>query len=105
MVRLVRFIPAFRSLAHTLLVTVKSMTWPLLLLSMVIYGFSVTFVSALADHYGTGGSNSPACEKFFGSLGLGMLSLFFSITGGQDWNEVLSPLQELGDFWVVLFIL
>lgn len=107
MLRLVRFIPAFRTLAHTLLVTVKSMVWPLILLSMLLYGFSVTFTNAVADHYAataSGPDDHPLYDEFFGTLPKAMRSLFWSITGGVDWCELLPPLQQLGPFWVAMFI-
>lgn len=106
MIRLVRFIRALRSLIHSILVTLKSLVWAMLLLVMIFYGFGVAFIQAVADHYFEDNERvmDPEIQKHWGSLDKAMYTLFVSITGGMSWTEAITPLFQLGALWVTLFI-
>jgi len=104
MVRLVRFIRALRALIYSLLVTIKSMVWAMLLLAMILYIFGVAFVQAVGDHYADAQPRDQQFDRFFGSLPKAMCTLFTSITSGLDWGDVLLACQRLGAHWVVLYV-
>ena len=49
-------------------------------------------------------ASAQASEEYFGNLGLTMLSLFMSISGGVSWENVISPLKEVSLVWVVVYL-
>jgi len=107
MVRLVRFITALRQLIHSILTTLKSLVWAMLLLVMILYGFGVAFTHGVADFYLTGGDIPSrlvlVIKQHWGSLPKVMRTLFMSITGGLNWWDVLEPLLWVSYLWVMLF--
>ena len=44
------------------------------------------------------------CE-FYGTLGLTMFTLFKSISGGINWHEMITPLEDVGFYCVGLFVM
>lgn len=120
MVRLVRFIRALRTLLYSIMVTMKSLVWALLLLLMIFYGFGVAFTQAVSEYnlgstYPVAGDRSCGdkdifqknmCELvvFWGTLPRSMFTLFKAIAGGVSWHEVVEPLGIIGWVWVGVFV-
>lgn len=112
MVRLVRFVRALRTLVYSILVTLKSLVWALLLLVMIYYGFGVLFTQAVADQCATTnftarGCDAPNLVRYWGGVGRSMFTLFKAMSGGVSWGEVVDPLGGVDPPWmyVTLFIL
>eukprot|EP00971_Amphidinium_carterae_P129266 2560376-Amphidinium_carterae.1 len=43
--------------------------------------------------------------KYYGSLGASMLTLFMSISGGADWQDLLEPLSQLSRAYSLIYVL
>merc|ERR1711865_702043 len=43
-------------------------------------------------------------ERCFRTVPRGMLTMFFSVTGGQDWYDVLQPLMRTSWIYAVVFL-
>ncbi|CAJ1385656.1 unnamed protein product, partial [Effrenium voratum] len=108
--RLLRFVMALRTLTQSILYTLKSLIWALVLLTLIVYVFGILFAQAVNDHI-TDPALPPLSDQalamseiYFGNLWLAMLSLFMSIAGGVSWEQVLVPLQAISWIWVMVFL-
>lgn len=111
--RIVRFVRALRTLVFSIVSTLKSVVWSLLLLTMIIYVFAIVFTQAASDHMTlveVSGEQtlSPLMAKLlldhWGSLALSMLSLFMSVAGGVSWLDVVQPLWDVDEIWLYIFL-
>lgn len=119
--RLVRFVRAFSILLYSIASTFKSLIWASLLMIVVMYFFGIVFSQAAVEalHFCDGqglsegvsencmkltGAEIEDLETFWGDLPTAMFSLFKSMTGGIDWQDVVQPLSTLSDMWVMLFV-
>ncbi|CAE7426722.1 Cacna1h [Symbiodinium natans] len=113
LMRVFRFVMAFRTLITSILYTLKSLFWALMLLIVIVYVFGVLFTQAVNDflleHDAAISTVLTARElelanKYFGSLANSMLSLYMSIAGGVSWEDVISPLLAVSEIWGFLFL-
>merc|ERR1712232_82030 len=105
--RIVRFVRALRTLVFSILCTLKSVVWAMLLLFMNIYVFGMVFAQAVSDHVHqyTRGVASPGLQLYWGTLPRSMFTLYKTISGGVSWHDVVHPLGELEGYWIMMFIL
>mmetsp|Transcript_61513 Transcript_61513/g.144092 ORF Transcript_61513/g.144092 Transcript_61513/m.144092 type:complete len:591 (-) Transcript_61513:360-2132(-) len=110
LMKIFRFVMALRTLVTSILHTLKSLFWAMILLSIIIYVFAILFVQAVSDYIDDPSSvplsseDQTASFKYFGSLPNTMLSLFMSICGGVSWEEVIAPLRTISWIWLVCFL-
>jgi voltage-gated sodium channel len=119
-VRLVRFIRSLRTLLHSIVYTLRSVFWALLLMLMIFYGFGVAFTQAVGDYRtdqdkDVNKSDKPdekerwtierdILDKYWRDLPTSMFTLFQSVTSGINWGEAVIPLRNVGSMWVWFFI-
>jgi len=106
--RIFRFVLALRTLVQSTIHTLKSLFWALVLLGLIVYVFALVFTEATGDmirDLRVVGDQQSASLRYFGSVTTTMLSLFMSIAGGVSWEDVLEPLRQVSEIWVVLFIM
>jgi len=110
--RIVRFIRALRTLVFSIICTLKSVFWSMMLLFIIIYVFGIVFTQATSDYvlaWEVGGDSKLAPEMYnklcyhYGNLADAMLTLFMSICGGVSWFDVVRPLRGLGIMWSLTF--
>jgi len=121
-VRAIRVMHLFRDLRvmiQSVLGCVKPFCWASTLLLIIHWMFGVYFVSTAADYISDGlvvrePEEAQAwladpvvvgLQEHFGSLWVGLYTLFKSITGGIDWGEAAEPLLEVGAHHVLLYVL
>eukprot|EP00931_Biecheleriopsis_adriatica_P022198 TRINITY_DN14331_c0_g3_i1.p1 TRINITY_DN14331_c0_g3~~TRINITY_DN14331_c0_g3_i1.p1 ORF type:complete len:631 (+),score=101.36 TRINITY_DN14331_c0_g3_i1:29-1894(+) len=114
--RVLRFVGSLRTLLHSVLTTLKSLAWTMILLMLLFYAVGVALTQAAADHCraeaiektGDGNAmpqcNSEAVNMYWGNLAESMLTLFMSVTGGVSWGICLSPLREISILSVFTFL-
>lgn len=106
-VRIVRFVRGLRTLIYSILFTLRSLIWAMLLLALIMYVFGVVFTQAIADHMLALEVNQSESiyTEFWGSLPRAMLTLWASVSNGVDWSgRPLSHLQDAGWPWATLYI-
>ncbi|CAJ1344633.1 unnamed protein product [Effrenium voratum] len=106
-VKVLRFIRALRVLVYSILHTLRSLVWSLVLLLVIIYSFGILFADATIDHL-LEDTEIPAhvsegLAEHFGSLFASMNTLFRSISGGVTWEVPAKSLQHIGMEWVLGF--
>lgn len=100
------------SLVHSL----PSLLWVLVLMLFVLCTFSVMIVHGIivgirlddeedmsSPKYLQKLANLKELKKYYGTMPLAAESLFQAICGGQDWNVLYQPLRELSDLLGFLF--
>jgi len=106
LVRIVRFVRGLRVLVYSIIGTLRSLVWALLLLLIVIYIFGITFTQAIYDHVATLDYDpGERYTRYWGTLARSMLTLFECIIDGLSWDSAIRTLGDAGWFWVALFLL
>eukprot|EP00438_Fugacium_kawagutii_P008555 Skav206242 [mRNA] locus=scaffold1425:93300:97567:- [translate_table: standard] len=105
--RLFRYVGALRTLLLSIMSSIASLFWTIILLVLLFYSFGVLLTQLVSDYcrdqaiMETGDLNaSPECSsiiygKYWRSVPEAMLTLFMAISGGIDWDDALVPLQEV----------
>lgn len=105
MVRIVRFVSALRTLIYSIIGTLRSLVWAIILLALIIYVFGVIFTQAIADHVLSNSPSSVAVyREHWGGLPTSMLTLFQSVSNGVSWKQAITPLLLVGWPWSALFL-
>mmetsp|Transcript_69353 Transcript_69353/g.162351 ORF Transcript_69353/g.162351 Transcript_69353/m.162351 type:complete len:364 (+) Transcript_69353:648-1739(+) len=99
-----RFIRALRILIFSIMQTLKSLLWSLVLLFVIIYAFAVLFTDAAVTYQYMNGENAEL-SRMFGSLIGSMSTLLRSISGGMNWQGPADALGQVGTEWEILFTL
>jgi len=105
--RVIRVLKAFTSLrvlVYGVLSTLRSLIWTLVLLTIILYLFSLLFMQAANDHMVTFG-DVPEVTKYYGDLPRSVFTLFKAVTGGVDWQEVSAPLGIVNPLWEIVFVI
>ncbi|CAE7556720.1 CAC [Symbiodinium necroappetens] len=109
MVKVLRFIRALRVLVFSILYTLRSLVWSLVLLLVIIYAFSILFSDATIDHALennlVGTDDDHPIMAHFGSPVRSMNTLFRSISGGVTWEGPADALSGIGWEWSLIFTL
>lgn len=114
--RLLRYVSALRTLVLSIMSSMASLMWTLVLLLLLFYSFGVLFTQMVTDEcrfqaiMRTEDPNSvPSCLNtdeqgnliywnYWDSISTSMLTLFMATTGGIDWDVALKPLGEISVF-------
>lgn len=114
--RVLRFVGSLRQLLHSILNTLKSLFWTLLLLLLLFFAVGAALTQVTADHcrleamQASGNINAvPHCEspefsQYWGNLFESMLTLFMAISNGISWVAVIAPLREVSPLAVFVFL-
>lgn len=110
--RIVRLLVALRLLCAQILSTLRSVFWAMLLLVMILYTFGMLFAQAasahLAEHKSTRIEDRLKShndiEEYWSTVPRSMYTLYKTITGGVDWENVTLALSDIHWFWVCTFI-
>ena len=86
-----------RLLVSCLLYCSRPFFWTFVLLGLMLYIAGI-YITQLVLFYRVESEQGHGLENFFGSVPRSMLSLFEAMTGGVDWDALVSPLFELSTF-------
>jgi voltage-gated sodium channel len=99
MIRMVRLLPELKSIVILIMASMSSFVWTCVLLLLLVYMLSVYMVMMAIDVLEESNSiveseSRDLLFRYWGSLGSAILSVYWSVTGGQDWAVVIGPLNE-----------
>jgi len=97
--RILRQIRDLRTLIFSIIVSLRSLLWTLLLLALLIYVFSVVITQLVTQTIKNKTvyvvpDNKASLLKYYGGMDKSMFSLFEALFGGQDWDVLVRPLME-----------
>lgn len=104
-IRVMRFFRELRLMVCSVLQSLVSLSWALVLLMLITYLFTVCFMHAASEYLVAGGDldvREPLLE-YYGSVGCTMYTLLLSISGGADWMTFVEPLSRISVFYQVIF--
>lgn len=104
LIRVLRLIEELRTIVASIMGSLRSLVWTLVLLVIMIYTASVCFTQVVLD-----AGNTPHRSElllWFGRLGRTVLTMFECISGGVSWDVVVVPLAtDISPCYGVLFCL
>jgi hypothetical protein len=107
-IRVMRFFKELRMMIFSTINCLKSLLWVAVVLGILFYIFGVAFVSGTTNFLETSAMYQDPENKdlrdFFGELGIAALSLFFVMTGGQDWGDYYTAIARSGAVYAFLFL-
>lgn len=99
--RLMRTFRELRSLLDSIIESVRTLLWTIVLMSGTMLIFALAFVQATL----TSDDPDRGDSQYWTSIGPSMLDLLMAITGGIDWVALIDPLWSLGLVYVLAFIM
>jgi len=87
LIRMVRLIPELKSMVYLISASMWSFIWTMVLIVLLVYCTAIFYtdtanrMAAKMDN----GAGAGKIKKYWGSVGVSMLTLFEAITGGNDW--------------------
>mmetsp|Transcript_138944 Transcript_138944/g.245223 ORF Transcript_138944/g.245223 Transcript_138944/m.245223 type:complete len:753 (-) Transcript_138944:36-2294(-) len=105
--RILRMFRELRLILNSIVGSMRSMIWSVLLIIIITYVIGIVFLQAgtVMLMEGTSTSTMAGIYKYWGSLLDSMHSLYVSTTGGVDWVEVARTLEPMGPIYYMLFLL
>jgi voltage-gated sodium channel len=105
--KLIRLIKALQTLVYSILCTLKSLVWAMLLLILLIYVFGIIITQAttdfLVDTLPEDAAMWHVVNLYWGNLGSSMFTLFKCISNGVSWDLVVEPLGEISVSLLIIF--
>lgn len=116
LVRIARLIPnmikeqkELRKLSYSLLHSMKSLGWVMLLLIAMVYILGVYLTQVVTEYKVSNrsinwdtDSNAQALQQQFGTLDRSMLSLYAVVSDGTHWTELSQPMAQCISPWMPL---
>mmetsp|Transcript_71966 Transcript_71966/g.227492 ORF Transcript_71966/g.227492 Transcript_71966/m.227492 type:complete len:852 (-) Transcript_71966:110-2665(-) len=106
-------IDSLRTMMQSLSKSMYCFSPVVVMLGAVLYIFAVMFMQAVSAYLvkaqvtaqeETTRLTVAAMDKYYGSLGRTLLTLFMCISGGDSWVYAAEPLMQIGPFTQVLFL-
>jgi len=117
MLRLIRVMKFFRELRLMLMpiiTSLRSLFWTLCMLAIIMYIFGIIFLQATAGALVDAAADPLNTEiddrvheelhKHWGSVATSMITLYFAVTGGNDWAALAEPLKSCGLTYYAIFL-
>ncbi|CAJ1331473.1 unnamed protein product [Effrenium voratum] len=103
--RVVRYFTDLRVMVQGILLSSKTLIWALALLLILMFSVTVCILQLLRPHLRALESATEIADlnDSFGSLVIGIFTLFQAMSGGVDWGEVAIKLGKVSWVLAVLF--
>jgi len=98
LLRFIRFVSDLRKVVYLMMGSIQSFAWTMALLVLLMYILAVFFTQLIADNKvyieQSSSLKKDIMQEAFGTLPRSLHTLYKSITGGMDWQDVSNPLIE-----------
>merc|ERR1711874_391509 len=80
------------------------------MLGLIMYVFGLCFLQIITGHIAdTAEGNLDkqtflAIEEYWNSVPQAIVTLYFAVTGGADWEVLAAPIRDAGEFYFILFM-
>lgn len=101
-----RFIRDLRLLLAAIMASMSSLFWGCILLCFVVFIFAITVMQSLVV-LGESFDTVVTQQIFdgYGTVLTSMITLFQGVSGGRDWNDLLTPLTAVSKYYTGFYIL
>ncbi|CAJ1361705.1 unnamed protein product [Effrenium voratum] len=99
--KVIRVLKAFRELrlmVASIVSSARNLLWVILIICVLLYVFGISFTSAVALELEMSSKDAPGTDelkRYFGSLSSSILTLYSSMSGGEDWTVYYHVLDRL----------
>jgi len=108
-IRVMRFFRELRMMVYSTLGSAKSLVWISIIFGIIFYIFGIAFTSAAVGFLSSNEMwNDPKYQdlvEYFGNVQSAVLSLYQSVSGGDDWSMIYNALALTGGPEKYLFLL
>eukprot|EP00928_Gymnodinium_smaydae_P022966 TRINITY_DN19128_c0_g1_i2.p1 TRINITY_DN19128_c0_g1~~TRINITY_DN19128_c0_g1_i2.p1 ORF type:complete len:716 (+),score=119.73 TRINITY_DN19128_c0_g1_i2:69-2216(+) len=106
LLRLLHQIEDLKIVTHAIASSIQPLLRTCMLIFIFMYMIGIVFTQAVTNHRicCMGDDSDADLEYWWGSLFRSMLSLYEAITGGADWDPMISELHRVHLFWALLFV-
>jgi len=111
MLRVLRMVPMFKGLQKMLISLcgcMLSLVWLTILMVLIIYVFAIGFMQAYLRELESGrlmlGKKLEDLDAMYGTVGQSMLTLFMTVSGGQDWKDAMDPIAAISPIHGCMFL-
>jgi len=101
--KITRFFRPIRVLLRSIFFTMKPLVWILMLLLVVMYVFALLFTAATKTYLDDTAPDADL-KRLFGSIPISVFTLYMSVTGGLDWQEIIKVLGVMGGLWPAVYV-
>jgi len=106
--RIFRFVDALGALVDSIMWTLKSLFWSLVLLFVIIYSFALIFTQYVSEWLHTDAERASEdlepLREYWGTLPNAILTLFMSLSDGISWQEAAMSLGKVHPILVFTFL-
>jgi len=99
-VRLMQFVGELNSIVSSISNSMKSLFWTLVLMMLMIYVVGIFFTQIVTNY---GDKTDTSLRYWWGSLSRSILTLYQSIMGGVDWDDLVNPLGKIHWMMCIFF--
>eukprot|EP00931_Biecheleriopsis_adriatica_P042808 TRINITY_DN24423_c0_g1_i1.p1 TRINITY_DN24423_c0_g1~~TRINITY_DN24423_c0_g1_i1.p1 ORF type:complete len:598 (+),score=73.90 TRINITY_DN24423_c0_g1_i1:85-1878(+) len=101
-VRMVRSTYELQLIVNSIINSIRTLFWSLVLLLMVTYVIAVYITHTVLEYRleQPSGAGVRELTKWWGSVPLALLSMFQAATGGVDWSTIMEPLVDYISPWL-----
>jgi len=107
MVRVLRFFRELRLMMCSIVGSLASLAWSLVMLIAVMYLGALVFVQAATPVLAEPGDVDPdtikRMLKYWGGIYTGISTIWMAISGGNDWFELAEPLKSISELYFLIF--
>jgi len=126
-VRVMRFFKVLRMMVASIIGSMSTLFWSVLMLAIMLYMFGLCFLQAVASYlqeaaltHSSGAAALTAeemidakaahkdvvmaIEQYWGGVGASAISLYMAVTGGADWENIAFPIKASGIIYYSLFL-
>lgn len=106
--RVLLIIRELRLMVFSLTGAMKPLFWAVVLMAIILLIFGVFFTDGVVAYCVQNAAfqdeSTRELRSHFGTLGRSMLSLFISLSGGEDWAVVMEVLEPLPGYYSFVFL-
>jgi len=107
-IRVMRFFRELRMMIYSILGSIKSLMWSLIVLNITFFIFGISLTIGTIDYLKTSemwrDTKYANLSLYFGTLDRSILSLYMAMSGGRDWGEFYDVLLDLPGTYRLLFL-
>eukprot|EP00929_Paragymnodinium_shiwhaense_P028945 TRINITY_DN16699_c0_g1_i5.p1 TRINITY_DN16699_c0_g1~~TRINITY_DN16699_c0_g1_i5.p1 ORF type:complete len:915 (+),score=207.49 TRINITY_DN16699_c0_g1_i5:76-2820(+) len=108
-VRVMKVMRPLRMMLASILGSISTLMWSLLMMALIMYMFGLCFMHGCASYLSDKGGvvDDEVLEgivKYWSSVHQSTITLFMAVTGGSDWEPLAEPLKAVGEIYYSLFL-
>jgi len=109
-VRVMRFFRVLRMMATSIAGSMMTLLWSILMLSLMMYIFGLCFLQIISGFLADTKDRPleeatlEAIKLYWNNVPQAIITLYYAVTGGADWEILAVPIREAGEYYFFLFL-